>query len=51
MAAAYAESGDFDSAIQFEEQLLKDVRDANRKGCEQRLAIYQARRPFRFASR
>ena len=51
LAAACAESGDFDSAIRFEERALKNVPAANRKGCEQRLAMYQARRPFRVASR
>lgn len=51
LAAAYAEAGDFQSAGQFEERALKGVHGDSRKGYEQRLALYQSHRPFRYATR
>ena len=52
LAAAYAEAGDFDSAVQFEQQaLVKEHEQENRKEYEYRLALYKTRHPFRFASR
>lgn len=52
LAAAYAEAGDFDSAVRFEQQALTNERDEkNRKEYEQRLTMYQARHPYRYASK
>jgi tetratricopeptide (TPR) repeat protein len=52
LAAAYAEAGDFDSAVRFEQQALAHEPDQeNRKGYEHRFAMYQAHHPFRSASR
>jgi len=52
LAAAYAEAGDFDSAVRFEQQALAHEREEeDRKGYEYRLSMYQARHPFRDASR
>jgi tetratricopeptide (TPR) repeat protein len=52
LATAYAEAGDFDSAVRFEQQALAHEREKqNRKGYEYRLAIYQAHHPFHYASR
>jgi hypothetical protein len=52
LAAAYAEAGDFDSAVRFEQQALAHEREEeDRKQYEYRLSMYQARRPFHYASR
>jgi tetratricopeptide (TPR) repeat protein len=52
LAAACAEAGDFDSAARFEQQALAhESREAIRKAYEHRLSMYQARHPFRYASR
>jgi hypothetical protein len=52
LAAAYAEAGDFDSAVRFEQQALAHEREEeDRQGYEHRLSMYQARHPFRDASR
>lgn len=52
LAAAYAEAGDFDSAVRFEQRALAHERDEeNRKGYEYRLAMYQAHHPFHYASK
>ena len=43
LAAAYAEAGDFDSAVRFEQQALAhDRKEEDRKGYEYRLSMYQA---------
>jgi tetratricopeptide (TPR) repeat protein len=48
LAAAYAEVGDFDSAIKFEQQAIaKAKKDDNTKGAQQRLALYQQHKPYR----
>jgi tetratricopeptide (TPR) repeat protein len=48
LAAAYAEAGDFDSAIKFEQQAIaKAKKDDNTKGAQERLALYQQHKPFR----
>ena len=48
LAAAYAEAGDFDNAIKFENKAIHKARDADAiKGAQERLALYQQRRPFR----
>jgi tetratricopeptide (TPR) repeat protein len=48
LAAAYAETGDFDSAIKFEQRAIsKAKKDANTKGAQQRLALYQQHKPYR----
>jgi cytochrome c-type biogenesis protein CcmH/NrfG len=49
LAAAYAESGDFDQAIRYEQQTLEitDEKDPRRKNLQQRLALYKEHKPFR----
>jgi tetratricopeptide (TPR) repeat protein len=49
LAAAYAESGDFDQAIKFQKQSLEmaDASDTDHKGMEERLQLYQQRKPYR----
>ena len=50
LAAAYAEAGDFENAIKFEEKAIKKARKADGvESAQQRLALYQQRRPFRLA--
>ena len=49
LAAAYAEAGDFDSAVRFEQRALaREHNEADRKGYEYRLSMYQAHHPFRY---
>jgi tetratricopeptide (TPR) repeat protein len=49
LAAAYAEAGDFDSAIRFEEQAIAKATKAKvySTGMKQRLALYQQHKPYR----
>jgi len=49
LAAAYAECGDFAHAVETQEKALGLLPegDANRKGFADRLALYQAKRPYR----
>ena len=48
LAAAYAETGDFDSAIKFEQKAIsKAKKDDDTKGAQQRLALYQQHKPYR----
>ena len=49
LAAAYAEAGDFESAIKFEQMAIEHLRsDSDRKrDCEQRLHLYQSHNPYR----
>lgn len=48
LAAAYAEAGDFESAIKFEQKAIaKAKKDDNTKGAQERLALYQQHKPFR----
>ena len=52
LAAAYAETGDFEKAIKFEEKAIHKARgdpDAV-KDAQERLALYQQHRPFRLAA-
>ena len=50
LAAAYAEAGDFDNAIKFENEAIRKTRDADAiKGAQERLALYQQHRPFRLS--
>ena len=48
-AAVFAENGDFEDAIEWEKAYLdrEDLTQENRRGGEERLALYQAHRPFR----
>ena len=48
LAAAYAESGDFDAAVKWQEKVVgmhKD--DGDLKEATARLALYQAKKPYR----
>ena len=49
LAAAYAEVGDFDAAIKYQKQALAmaDVTDKFRAKAQQRLDLYQQRKPYR----
>ena len=47
LAAAYAETGDFENAIKFEEKAIRKGRRDDVKGAQERLALYQQHRPFR----
>lgn len=48
LAAAYAEAGDFDSAIKFEQKAIsKAKKEDNIKGAQARLALYQQHKPYR----
>ena len=49
LAAAYAEAGDFDQAVKYEKQSLKDssLAPKEREEREKRLALFQQRKPFR----
>lgn len=49
LAAAYAEIGDFDKAVEYQRQVLQKVQrqDSEREGTEARLKLYQEHKPFR----
>lgn len=47
LAAAYAETGEFEEAVRIQMQVLKDTSFANNPGARDRLELYRARRPFR----
>ena len=47
LAAAYAEAGDFEKAIKFEQKAIRKARHADTKAAQERLALYQQHRPFR----
>jgi len=47
LAAAYAESDDFDKAIKYQEKALELVDDKTKKEYEQRLEAYKAHKPWR----
>jgi tetratricopeptide (TPR) repeat protein len=49
LAAAYAESGDFDQALKFQKRSLEmtGASATHRKGTEERLQLYQQRKPYR----
>jgi len=47
LAAAYAEAGDFDSAIKFEQKAISRTNDPEDiKGAQMRLALYQQHKPY-----
>lgn len=51
LAAAYAEAGDFEKAIKFEEKAIRKARKSDGvKSAQARLALYQQHRPYRVAS-
>src|SRR5207249_1914 len=49
LAAAYAEAGDFDKAVEYEKKALEDEEfaAANGPGARARLRLYQRKKPFR----
>jgi tetratricopeptide (TPR) repeat protein len=49
LAAAYAETGDFDNAVKYQKKALEmnKTADAHRTGAEQRLKLYQEHKPYR----
>ena len=52
LAAAYAEAGDFDSAIKFEQKAISKAKnDDDTKGAQARLALYEKHQPYRDAPR
>jgi tetratricopeptide (TPR) repeat protein len=48
LAIAYAENGDFESAVRYEEKALrtKDITPAETKTCQEHLAFFKENRPF-----
>lgn len=50
LAAAYAEDGDFDSAVRYADRAISVCKDADeRKELQKRLALYQKHQPLRFS--
>jgi hypothetical protein len=48
LGAAYAEAGEFDTAVRRQIEAISLLNDANeKKVCETRLKLYQDRKPFR----
>jgi hypothetical protein len=47
LAAASAETGDFESAVHYETEALKTIPPAGQAGARARLALYTAKRPYR----
>ena len=47
LAAAYAEAGDFDNAINWQKKALAAAPAALKQACQTRLELYQQERPFR----
>ncbi|HVW00777.1 MAG TPA: tetratricopeptide repeat protein, partial [Planctomycetaceae bacterium] len=47
LAAAYAEVGDFDKAVEMQERALKGVNSKARKEFEARLELYREHKPYR----
>ena len=47
LAAAYAETGDFDAAIKWEMKALEIVGTEDKAGCQARLDLYKAHKPYR----
>jgi hypothetical protein len=48
LAAAYAESGDFVSAIKWQRKVIENSSDAEElKGAKERLELYRFGRPYR----
>jgi tetratricopeptide (TPR) repeat protein len=50
LAAAYAEAGDYENAVKFEEKAIRKARDAKVvEDAQKRLALYRQHRPFHLA--
>ncbi|HEX4143567.1 MAG TPA: tetratricopeptide repeat protein [Pirellulales bacterium] len=47
LAAAYAETGDFENARKWEDKAIDLAADADKESCRAHLALYQAGKPFR----
>jgi len=47
LAATYAEAGDFDQAAKYERRSLNDPSSKTRKEREERVALFEQRKPFR----
>lgn len=47
LAAAYAEAGDFDEAVRWQEQALQDPTAKNNAGYRERLELYRKKMPYR----
>jgi hypothetical protein len=49
LAAAYAATGDFDRAVEYQQKALSfpDFEEADGKGGRERLRLYMQRKPFR----
>jgi tetratricopeptide (TPR) repeat protein len=46
LAAAYAESGNFEAAVGWQQKAVRDAPKASKADCKGRLELYQARKPF-----
>jgi tetratricopeptide (TPR) repeat protein len=49
LAAAYAETGDFDKAVEWQKKAIDLAEGEGKSGEEELLKLYQAKAPFRFA--
>ena len=47
LAAAHAEAGNFDEAVKREQQALDLAPDPDKPTCQDRIALYEAKKPFR----
>ena len=47
LAAAFAEKGDFEKAIEMESKALEMAPEEEKSQCQQRLALYKGKKPFR----
>lgn len=51
LAAAYAESGDFENAVKYQERALEGAEEAMKAQFADRLKLYEERKPYREAAR
>jgi tetratricopeptide (TPR) repeat protein len=49
LAAAYAETGDFEKAIEWQKKAIEMAQGESKSGEEEMLKLYEAKSPFRFA--
>jgi hypothetical protein len=47
LAAAYAEAGDFDKAVKWQQKAMDMAEDENTADCKSRLDLYKAGKPYR----
>jgi len=47
LAAAYAEAGDFDAAVKWQQKALAIIADSYKPECRTRLELYKSGKPYR----